>query len=71
MIISFSLVLLLGIVLVVMIRGGSMKWGPAIIAILFGFSLASTGAADPIREFLESVSNSIGSVDSSINSGGR
>jgi ABC-type phosphate transport system auxiliary subunit len=58
-VISFSLVLLLGVVLVVMVRGGSVKWGPAVVAILFGFSLASTGAADPIRDFLDSVSNSI------------
>ncbi|NJQ04758.1 hypothetical protein [Streptomyces lonarensis] len=70
MVISFSLALLLGVVLVVMIRGGSIKWGPAIVAILFGFSLASTGAADPIRDFLESIGNSIGAVDDSISSVG-
>ena len=70
MVISFSLVLLLGVVLVVMVRAGSIKWGPAVVAILFGFSLASTGAADPIRDFLESISNSVRSVDDSISSNG-
>ncbi|MDB1086718.1 hypothetical protein PJ985_03950 [Streptomyces sp. ACA25] len=70
MIIQFSLVLLLGVVLFVMIRGGSIKWGPAIVAILFGFSLAFTGAADPIQNFLESISDSLGSVDDSLRSGG-
>ncbi|GAA2040442.1 MULTISPECIES: hypothetical protein [Streptomyces] len=70
MVISFSLTLLLGVVLFFLARSGNIKWGPAIVAILFGFSLASTGAADPIRDFLESISNSVSSVDDSINSSG-
>jgi hypothetical protein len=65
-VISFSLVLLLGVVLFVMIRGGSIKWGPAVVAILFGFSLASTGAADPIRDILDSISDTISGVDDQI-----
>ncbi|WP_052851014.1 hypothetical protein [Streptomyces avicenniae] len=68
MVISFSLALLFGVILFFMIRSGSMKWGPAIVAILFGFSLASTGAADPINNFLESITDGVNSVDDSINS---
>jgi Ni/Co efflux regulator RcnB len=44
--ISLSVVLLLAIILVVLIRGGSLKAGPAVVAVLFGFFLASTGMAD-------------------------
>lgn len=66
MAITFSLVLLLGVVLVVMIRGGSVKWGPAIVAILFGFTLASTGAAEPLRTMLDSISDWIASVGDSL-----
>jgi hypothetical protein len=69
--IQLSLVLLFGVVLVVMIRGGSIKPGPAIVAVLFGFSLATTGAAEPIASFLQSITDSIGSVDNSINQSGR
>lgn len=68
MVISFSLVLLLGVVLFFLIRGGNLSWGPAIVAILFGFALASTGAADPIQQFLDSIANSVNQVDESITS---
>ncbi|SCK22094.1 hypothetical protein YW7DRAFT_01636 [Streptomyces sp. AmelKG-E11A] len=61
--ISLSVVLLLAIILVVLIRGGSLKAGPAVVAILFGFFLASTGMADDIENFLDAVGNSIGSID--------
>lgn len=71
MVISFSLVLLLGVILFFMFRAGNIKWGPAVVAILFGFSLASTGAADPIEDFLDSITNSLNSVDESITSSGR
>ncbi|MCX4663864.1 hypothetical protein GT204_29475 [Streptomyces sp. SID4919] len=63
MAISLSVVLLLAIILVVLIRGGSLKAGPAVVAILFGFFLASTGMADDIENFLDAVGNSIGSID--------
>ncbi|MFB7107397.1 hypothetical protein, partial [Streptomyces hydrogenans] len=55
MAISFSAVLLLGIVLVVLIRGGSLKAGPAVVAVLFGFFLASTGAAPLINDAVSTV----------------
>jgi hypothetical protein len=61
--ISLSVVLLLGIVLVVLIRGGSLKAGPAIVAMLFGFFLASTGMADDIQRFLDSVASMINSIN--------
>lgn len=59
MAISLSVVLLLAIVLVVLIRGGSIKAGPAIVAVLFGFFLASTGIAPSISRFLDSIAETI------------
>ncbi|GLX52377.1 hypothetical protein Shyhy01_53270 [Streptomyces hygroscopicus subsp. hygroscopicus] len=53
---------MLAIVLVVLIRGGSIKPGPAIVAILFGFFLASTGMAPSINRFLTSIADSIDSI---------
>ncbi|CAM5637226.1 hypothetical protein ABZ027_22765 [Streptomyces sp. NPDC006332] len=62
MAISLSVVLLLAIILVVLIRGGSIKAGPAIVAVLFGFFLASTGMADDIQRFLNSIAETINSI---------
>ncbi|WP_043730393.1 hypothetical protein [Streptomyces zinciresistens] len=62
MAISLSVVLLLAIVLVVLIRGGSLKAGPAVVAVLFGFFLASTGMADEIQRFLNSIADTVNSI---------
>ncbi|MFC4471187.1 hypothetical protein ACFPH6_43005 [Streptomyces xiangluensis] len=62
MAISLSVVLLLAIVLVVLIRGGSIKPGPAIVAVLFGFFLASTGMADDIQRFLNSIAETLNEI---------
>ncbi|ANS65251.1 hypothetical protein SLINC_3027 [Streptomyces lincolnensis] len=56
------MVLLLAIILVVLIRGGSLKAGPAVVAVLFGFFLASTGMADDIQRFLNSIAETINSI---------
>lgn len=63
MAISLSVVLLLAIVLIVMIRGKSLKAGLTIVAILFGFFLASTGMAPSITKFLNSLADSINSIN--------
>ncbi|MFF0432134.1 hypothetical protein ACFYU9_07915 [Streptomyces sp. NPDC004327] len=62
MAISLSVVLLLAIILVVLIRGGNLKAGPAVVAVLFGFFLASTGMAPNIQNFLDSITASIASI---------
>lgn len=62
MAISLSVVLLLAIVLVVLLRGGSIKPGPAIVAVLFGFFLASTGMAPSINRFMNSIADMINSI---------
>lgn len=62
MAISLSVVLLFGIILVVMIRAGNIKTGPAVVAALFGFFLASTGMADDIQNFLDSIAQTINEI---------
>ncbi|HZG04542.1 MAG TPA: hypothetical protein VE546_13380 [Streptomyces sp.] len=62
MAISLSVVLLLAIIMVVLIRGGSLKAGPALVAVLFGFFLASTGMAPSINRFLNSLAESINQI---------
>ncbi|GAA2433794.1 MULTISPECIES: hypothetical protein [Streptomyces] len=62
MAISLSVVLLLAIILVVLIRGGSLKAGPAVVAVLFGFFLASSGMAPSIQRFLDSIASTINQI---------
>jgi hypothetical protein len=60
--ISLSVVLLLAIVLVVLIRSGSIKAGPAVVAILFGFFLASTGMAPSLTRVVNSIAHTINQI---------
>ncbi|MEW2400001.1 hypothetical protein [Streptomyces sp. NPDC046862] len=62
MALSISFVLLLGIVVVVLIRGKSLKPGPAIVCVLFGFFLASTSMAPSINRFMTSIADMIGQI---------
>ncbi|WP_329178904.1 MULTISPECIES: hypothetical protein [unclassified Streptomyces] len=62
MVISLSAALLLAVILVVMIRAKSIKVGPAIVAALFGFFLASTNMAPDINRFLNSVADTINQI---------
>ncbi|MCH6160292.1 hypothetical protein G4Z16_23325 [Streptomyces bathyalis] len=62
MAISLSVVLLLAVILVVMIRGGSIKAGPAIVAVLFGFFLASTDIAPSVNRFMNSLADMINQI---------
>ncbi|MFJ7268084.1 hypothetical protein ACIQV3_15770 [Streptomyces sp. NPDC099050] len=63
MAISLSVVVLLAIILVVLVRGGNLKAGPAIVAVLFGFFLASSSIAPDVNNFLNSVASTIGKID--------
>lgn len=63
MAISLSVVLLLAIVLVVLIRGGSLKGGPAVVAILFGFFLASTDIAPSVNRFMNSLAEMVNQIN--------
>jgi hypothetical protein len=48
---------------VVLMRGGNIKAGPAFVAVLFGFFLASTGMAPSINRFLESIAHSLNQIN--------
>nr|WP_202513542.1 MULTISPECIES: hypothetical protein [unclassified Streptomyces] len=45
-----------------MIRSGSIKAGPAIVAALFGFFLAPTGMGPSINRFIDSIVDSISKI---------
>lgn len=60
--ISLSLVVLVGVILVLMVRNGQLKGGPATVAILFGFLLASTDMAPDIQDFLDSLTHTIADI---------
>ncbi|MFF1835698.1 hypothetical protein ACFVXE_16035 [Streptomyces sp. NPDC058231] len=62
MAISLSVVFLLAVILVVLIRGGSIKAGPAIVAVLFGFFLASSGMAPTINQLMNSIAKTISGI---------
>ncbi|GAB2807156.1 hypothetical protein GCM10027091_44100 [Streptomyces daliensis] len=50
------------VILIVLIRGGSLKAGPAVVAVLFGFFLASTGMAPSINRFMNSLAEMINQI---------
>ncbi|MFI1334333.1 hypothetical protein ACH4U7_30345 [Streptomyces sp. NPDC020845] len=62
MIVSLSSVLLLGAVLGLMLRNRTLGTGGATIAALFGFCLASTGAAPAINDALQSLADSLSQI---------
>jgi hypothetical protein len=62
MALSISFVLVLAILVVVLIRSKSVKPGPAVVCVLFGFFLASTSMAPTINRFLTGVADMIGQI---------
>ncbi|WP_069811404.1 hypothetical protein [Streptomyces sp. TP-A0874] len=63
MVISLSAVLVLAVILVVLMRSKALKPGPAAVAVLFGFFLASTGMAPSIKRFLDSIAETINQIN--------
>ncbi|MFJ9346224.1 hypothetical protein [Streptomyces sp. NPDC101237] len=59
MAVTVSLVLLFGLVLFFLLRSNSLSAGAAFIAVMFGFFLASTGAAQPITNMTTAVVQAI------------
>ncbi|MFF9503826.1 hypothetical protein [Streptomyces sp. NPDC014656] len=61
MAVTVSLVVLFGLVLFFLLRAGNLGYGSAFTAAMFGFFLASTGAAKPINHltatFVDALSN--------------
>ncbi|MEV8307781.1 hypothetical protein AB0P36_10565 [Streptomyces flavidovirens] len=55
MALTISLVILFGIALVVLLKFKVVGFGSAFIAMMFGFYLASTGAADTVNDLMGAV----------------
>jgi hypothetical protein len=62
MAVTVSLVLLFGLVLFFLLRRNSLGYGAAFAAVMFGFFLASTGAAGPITDMTTAVISAIPNV---------
>ncbi|MFC9534365.1 MULTISPECIES: hypothetical protein [unclassified Streptomyces] len=62
MAVSLSLTLLLAVVVVLLLRFGSVRIGGATVCALFGFALASTGIAPAINSGLSAVAGLISSL---------
>lgn len=59
MAVTLSLVFLFGLLLAVLLRNSTLGYGSAFIAVMFGFFLASTGAAEPINALANDVIQTI------------
>ncbi|MGW7821902.1 hypothetical protein ACWGLF_28130 [Streptomyces puniciscabiei] len=62
MALTVSLVVFAGILVVVLLRTGYLRLWPALAAILFGFTLASTGIAPAINNAISSVAGWISTL---------
>ncbi|MCF3129853.1 MULTISPECIES: hypothetical protein [Streptomyces] len=59
MAVTVSLVFLFGLVLFFLLRSHSLSAGAAFTAVMFGFFLASTGAAGPINDMATAIVHAI------------
>ncbi|MFD7642315.1 hypothetical protein ACFV4P_16835 [Kitasatospora sp. NPDC059795] len=62
MALTVSLVVLFGIVLGLLLKAKSLGVGSALVAVLFGFLLASTGVAGPINNLIHALVDAIAKV---------
>ncbi|MFE4912476.1 hypothetical protein ACFRCX_13130 [Streptomyces sp. NPDC056652] len=59
MALTVSVVALLGLILLLLLRARTLGWGSAFIAVMFGFFLATTGAATPINQLATALISAI------------
>ncbi|MCX5361915.1 hypothetical protein OG864_24720 [Streptomyces sp. NBC_00124] len=62
MAVTVSLVALFGLVLFFLLRSNTLGYGSAFVAVMFGFYLASTGAADVVTEMTAAVVGALGKI---------
>ncbi len=62
MALSISATVLLCIIVVVLIKGGHVRIGSALVCTLFGFTLAATGLAPAINSALASLAGLVASL---------
>ena len=59
MLLTIPLVLAFGVALAFLLRAKTLGLGSAFIAVMFGFYLASTGAAGPLNHLVASVASAL------------
>ena len=59
MLLTIPLVLAFGLALAFLLRAKTLGFGSAFIAVMFGFYLASTGAAKPLNHLIASVASAL------------
>lgn len=59
MAITLSLVVILGLLLALLLRYKSLGVGAAVVAVLFGFYLANTGARHTINDLMTALTHAI------------
>ncbi|MEU9188625.1 hypothetical protein AB0D14_29630 [Streptomyces sp. NPDC048484] len=59
MAVTVSLALLFGFVLFMLLRSKTLGAGSAFVAVMFGFYLASTGAADTVNQLMNAIVTAI------------
>ncbi|MFF1419350.1 hypothetical protein [Streptomyces sp. NPDC058280] len=59
MVLTVSALALLGLFLVLLLRFKSLGIGAALVAVLFGFYLARTGAADSVDQIMTALSDAL------------
>ncbi|MFF8511253.1 hypothetical protein ACF064_24505 [Streptomyces sp. NPDC015492] len=62
MVVTVSLILLFGIALFFLLRSKELGPGSAFTAAMFGFLLASTGAAEPINRLTASLTDALSNL---------
>ncbi|MFI5768562.1 hypothetical protein ACIA74_08405 [Streptomyces sp. NPDC051658] len=62
MALTVSAVVLLLVIVLILVRTGCLRFGPALAAILLGFFLASTGIAPTIRQALSSIATALAHI---------
>jgi hypothetical protein len=60
--VTLSAVLLFGIALAFLLRAKAVRAGAALIAVLFGFYLAQTGLATPIRHAVTAIATDLSHI---------
>ncbi|MFJ9356986.1 hypothetical protein [Streptomyces mirabilis] len=63
MVVSFSAVVLLGVVVFLLMKKSGLKVGHGIVCVLFGFFLAGSSAAPSIREGVQGAVELIAKID--------
>ncbi|MGW7514624.1 hypothetical protein ACWGJ2_03410 [Streptomyces sp. NPDC054796] len=59
MAVTISLVVLFGVALAALLKFKSLGFGAAFVAVMFGFYLASSGAAQPVNELTSAIADAV------------